>query len=67
MKETLIFTLTGLFVALVAVSTMVIHVPVVATGGFVNVGDTMIFVAAILLGEGRAVAGESVQPWPMFC
>lgn len=51
MKETLIFTLTGLFVALVAVSTMVIHVPVVATGGFVNVGDTMIFVAAILLGR----------------
>ena len=33
-----IFTLTGLFAALVAVSTMVIHVPVVATGGFVNVG-----------------------------
>jgi uncharacterized membrane protein len=29
---------------------MVIHVPVVATGGFVNVGDAMIFIAGILLG-----------------
>jgi uncharacterized membrane protein len=44
------FTLTGLFAALVALSTMVIHVPVVATGGFVNVGDAMIFIAGILLG-----------------
>jgi uncharacterized membrane protein len=43
-------TLTGLFVALVTVATMVIQVPVPATGGFINVGDTMIFVAALVGG-----------------
>jgi len=42
--------LTALFIALVAAATMVINVPMVATQGFVNVGDTMIFVAGIFLG-----------------
>lgn len=51
-------TLTALFVALVAVATMVIQVPAPTTGGYINVGDTMIFLAA-LLGGPRAglVAG----------
>ncbi|MEW6524818.1 MAG: ECF transporter S component [Bacillota bacterium] len=40
----------ALFTALVAVATMVIQVPMPRTGGFINVGDTMIFVAALLLG-----------------
>ncbi|MDP2871449.1 MAG: ECF transporter S component [Bacillota bacterium] len=43
-------TLTALFVALVTVATMVVQVPVPATGGFINVGDTMIFVAALVGG-----------------
>lgn len=43
-------TLTGLFIALVTVATMIIQVPVPATGGFINVGDTMIFVAALVGG-----------------
>jgi len=42
--------LTALFAALVAVATMVINVPMVATQGFVNVGDTMVFLAGIFLG-----------------
>ena len=36
--------LTAMFAALVAVATMVINVPTIATRGFINVGDTMIFV-----------------------
>jgi uncharacterized membrane protein len=44
-----------MFVALVAVATMVIHVPVPATQGFVNVGDTAIFIAAVLLGPKTAL------------
>lgn len=42
--------LTALFAALVAVATMVINIPMVGTQGFVNVGDTMIFVAGIYMG-----------------
>ncbi|MGI6574915.1 MAG: ECF transporter S component [bacterium] len=41
---------TALFAALVAVATMAINIPMPATQGFVNVGDTMIFVAGIFLG-----------------
>ena len=43
-------TLTALFAALVTVATMVIQVPTFATQGYINVGDTMIFVAAGLMG-----------------
>jgi len=43
-------TWTALFVALVAVATIVIQIPTIATGGFINVGDTMIFVAALVGG-----------------
>jgi uncharacterized membrane protein len=43
-------TLTALFVALVTVATMVIQIPVPATSGYINVGDTMIFVAALVGG-----------------
>ena len=42
--------LTALFVALVALATMVINVPMVATQGFINVGDTLIFLSALLMG-----------------
>lgn len=42
--------LTALFAALVTVATMVIQVPTFATQGYINVGDTMIFVAAALMG-----------------
>ncbi len=40
--------ITGISVALVAVCTMVISIPVPATTGFINIGDTMIFVVASL-------------------
>lgn len=43
-------TLTALLMAMVTVATMLIQVPVPATKGFINVGDTVIFVAAVLLG-----------------
>lgn len=43
-------TMTGLFLALVTVTTIAVVVPVPATGGYINVGDTMIFVAALVGG-----------------
>ncbi|MDI3535284.1 MAG: hypothetical protein PWQ82_1649 [Thermosediminibacterales bacterium] len=40
----------ALFTALVTIATMVIQIPTVATQGFINVGDTMIFAAGIIMG-----------------
>jgi uncharacterized membrane protein len=41
---------TALFAALVTIATMVIKIPTIATQGYINIGDTMVFVAAILGG-----------------
>jgi uncharacterized membrane protein len=50
----------ALFVALVALATMVIQVPTPATGGFINVGDTMIFAAALVLGPRAGMVAGGV-------
>ncbi|XVG95915.1 ECF transporter S component [Eubacteriales bacterium KG127] len=45
--------LTGLMIALICVATMIIKIPVPMTEGYVHLGDTMIFMAAIMLGKIR--------------
>ena len=40
----------ALLTALVAVGTMVVQIPVPATGGYINFGDTFIFVSALIFG-----------------
>lgn len=51
-------TILGLLIALVAVSTMVIKIPTIATEGYIHLGDSMIFLAAIMFGKKRgAIAG----------
>ncbi|HEX6987853.1 MAG TPA: ECF transporter S component, partial [Bacillota bacterium] len=47
---------TAVFTALVAIATIAIQVPMPATEGFVNVGDTVIFLTALLLGPLPALA-----------
>ena len=42
--------LTALFMALVVVATMVINIPMVGTQGFVNVGDTIVFLSGYFMG-----------------
>ena len=44
-------TLSVVLASAVTVSTMVIRVPVPATSGYLNFGDIMIFVSALLFGE----------------
>ncbi len=44
------FAFTALFVALVTLTTAAFRVPVPATSGFINLGDTFIFAAALLWG-----------------
>jgi uncharacterized membrane protein len=49
----------GLFCALVVVATMIFKIPIPATSGYFNLGDTIIFIAAALLGPvfGMVVGG----------
>lgn len=49
----------GLMIALVAVATTVIQIPMVATQGYVNLGDGVILLCSILLGakEGMIAGG----------
>lgn len=42
--------LISLMIACVTVGTMVIHIPMPSTNGYVNIGDTMIFISSILFG-----------------
>ncbi len=42
--------LNGLMISLVCIATIAIQIPVPGTNGYVNIGDSMIFIASILLG-----------------
>jgi len=45
-----VVAVTGVSTALVAVSTKVINIPVPATNGYINIGDTMVMLVAMLFG-----------------
>ncbi|GAB6139136.1 ECF transporter S component [Halanaerobaculum tunisiense] len=58
MKQTKKLAINGLLIALVAVATMAIKIPVPATQGYIHPGDSMIYLAAILFGaEVGLIAG----------
>ena len=67
---------TGLMTALVAVVTMVIPIPVPFTGGYIHLGDSMIFLSVLILGfkygafsagVGSAIADLLIYPsWAPF-
>lgn len=42
--------LTSLFAAMVCVATMVIHIRIPATGGYINIGDTIVLLCAWIIG-----------------
>ena len=49
-NKTKLIVLNGLMVAFVCVATMVIQIPVPMTQGYVNIGDSIIFVTSIVFG-----------------
>ena len=49
-KRTKKIVLTGLMIALVCLATIAIQIPVPGTNGYVNIGDTIIFMTSILFG-----------------
>jgi len=58
MSKTHKLIVAALLTALVAVATLAFQVPIPATKGYINLGDTVIFIAALLLGPRYgAIAG----------
>jgi uncharacterized membrane protein len=52
------FALLALFIALVAVSTMIVRVPIPQTNGYLNLGDSMVLLAATFFSPvGGFIAG----------
>ena len=49
-NKTKLIVLNGLMIAFVCVATMVIQIPVPMTEGYVNLGDSIIFVTSIVFG-----------------
>lgn len=43
-------TVTALLIALTTVATMVVRIPVPATQGYINLGDSLVYIAALLFG-----------------
>ncbi|WP_051188553.1 ECF transporter S component [Proteocatella sphenisci] len=52
-NKTSLLVLTGLMTALVTIATMFLMVPVPFTGGYIHLGDSMIFISVLLLGWKR--------------
>ena len=42
-------TMSALFTAMVCVATLFIHLPVPMTGGYVHIGDALIYLAATMM------------------
>ena len=49
-NKTKLLVLNGLMIAIVCMATMVIQIPIPMTEGYVNIGDSIIFVTSILFG-----------------
>ena len=52
--------LSGLMIALVCIATMAIQIPVPGTNGYVNIGDSIIFITSILFGPVSGMIAGSV-------
>ncbi|WP_083189871.1 ECF transporter S component [Orenia metallireducens] len=60
MNSTKHLALGGLLIALVAVATMSIKVPMPATGGYIHPGDSIIYLVAILFGGKYALLAGGI-------
>lgn len=58
-EKTVKLVLAALFAALCCVATMLIHIPIPATNGYINLGDGVVLLSAFLLGPvyGMAAGG----------
>lgn len=61
-------TMIAMFMALTTVATMVIQIPIPATKGYLNVGDTVVIASALLMGKmAGGLVGGIGSPWRISC
>lgn len=61
MKDTRKLTITGIFASLITIMTAyVFHIPVGVNGGYVHLGDALIFLSATLLPKPYALAAAAI-------
>ena len=65
-NKTKLIVLNGIMIALVCITTMVIQIPIPMTEGYVNIGDSIIFVASILFGSALAYILTGYSHWALF-
>lgn len=49
-SNTIVVAMIGIFAAVICVLTMLIQIPIPATGGYINIGDAGVMIAALLFG-----------------
>jgi len=49
-SNTVVVAMIGIFAALICVLTMIIQIPIPATGGYINIGDLGVMITALLFG-----------------
>lgn len=58
-------TTLAMFIALTTVATMLIQIPIPATKGYLNIGDTILICAGLLMGKiAGGIVGGLGPPWP---
>lgn len=55
-----LFVRSAMFAAIVCIATMVIRIPIAATGGYVNIGDTAVLLSAWILGNPYGAAAAAL-------
>lgn len=50
----------GLLIALTCVATMCVHIPIPATNGYINIGDSIILIAAVFFGGPVGLAAGGI-------
>lgn len=53
-------TILALLIALVAVCTMMIKIPTISTEGYIHLGDSMIFLSAIMFGKKKGAIAAGI-------
>lgn len=57
-KKLKILTRGAVLIALTTIMTMIIHIPTIGTNGYINLGDMVVFIAAMMLGrKGGLIVG----------
>ena len=59
-KKIMQVTVTAILAALICVATMIVQIPIPATGGYANLGDGIILISSFLLPVGCSITAAAL-------